>query len=338
MEAREGVVGTGQITSYRWNVPEGRSSLFMPVAMTGDRVLALEPRPDLTSPVTDPLGAFVFVLASGARWRSTLWALGPEGPRNLGRSRLELECRPLPLAGRGACQIFDASRTRFFEMDAGTGAIRPVASLPGRFFVGDEPDGSWLTGWYQSGLVSVRLAPAAAVRVAGPDGARAHMLSASDHGWPPCGINSGRLPVCASNRSLRERALPSSAFTRSIRPRGLDRLCPIGSKVPRFQVRGSVRSSGLGSRFTGSRFTGSGLAIRGRTSTPPTADNPHRRTSTEAQTLNPRTEPGTWNPEPGTGKCLVSTKAHALYIRVIPTLSCLPLRFPRWIRARTRQR
>ena len=180
MESREGVVGTGQITSYRWNIPEGRSLLFMPVAMTGERVLALEPRPDLTSPVTDPLGAFVFVLASGARWRSTLWALGPEGPRNLGTSRLELECHALPLAGRGACQIFDASRTRFFEMDAGTSAIRPVASLPGRFFVGDEPHGSWLTGWYQSGLVAVRLAPAAAVRVAGPDGARAHMLSASD--------------------------------------------------------------------------------------------------------------------------------------------------------------
>ena len=106
--------------------------------------------------------------------------IGPEGPRNLGTSRLELDCHALPLAGRGACQIFDASRTRFFEMDAGTGAIRRVASLPGRFFVGDEPHGSWLTGWYQSGLVAVRLAPAAAVRVAGPDGARAHMLSASD--------------------------------------------------------------------------------------------------------------------------------------------------------------
>jgi hypothetical protein len=86
----------------------------------------------------------------------------------------------LPLAGRGACQIFDASRTRFFVLDAGTRGITAVASLPGRFFVGEEPHGSWLTGWYQSGPVAVRLAPADAVRVVGPDGARAQMLAASD--------------------------------------------------------------------------------------------------------------------------------------------------------------
>ncbi len=180
MEAREGVIGTGQIASYRWSVPEGRPSLFMPVAMAADRVLAVEPRHDLMSPVTDPLGAFVFVLASGGRWRSTLWALGPDGASDLGTSRLELECHPLPLGGRGACQIFDASRTRFFVLDAGTRGITAVASLPGRFFVGEEPQGSWLTGWYQSAPVAVRLTPAGAVRVVGPDGARAHMLAASD--------------------------------------------------------------------------------------------------------------------------------------------------------------
>jgi heat shock protein HtpX len=180
MEAREGVIGTGQITSYRWSVPDGRSSLFMPVAMAADRALAVEPRHDLMSPVTDPLGAFVFVLASGGRWRSTLWALGPDGANDLGTSRLELECHPLPLAGRGACQIFDASRTRFFVLDAGTRGITAVASLPGRFFVGEEPHGSWLTGWYQSGPVAVRLTPADAVRVVGPDGARAQMLAAAD--------------------------------------------------------------------------------------------------------------------------------------------------------------
>src|SRR5688572_25220867 len=66
-----------------------------------------------------------------------------------------LERHPLPLAERGACQIFDASRTRFFVLDADTRGITAVASLPGRFFVGEEPHGSWLAGWYQSGPLAV---------------------------------------------------------------------------------------------------------------------------------------------------------------------------------------
>ena len=180
VEAREGVIGTEQVAGYRWNVPEGHSALFMPIAWSGDRVLAVEPRPDLTFPATDPLGAFVFVLASGPQWRSTIWTVGPDGARDLGTSRLEVECHPLPLAGRGACQIFDASRTRFFTMDAAAGGITAVASLPGRFLVGDEPQGSWITGWYQSSPVAVRLDPVDAIRIAGPGDARPHILVASD--------------------------------------------------------------------------------------------------------------------------------------------------------------
>ena len=114
VDAREGVVGTEQINSYRWSVPTGRLTPFIPIALAGDRALAIEPRPDLASPVSDPLGAFVFVLASAPRWRSTIWALGPDGPSDLGTSRLELQCHVLSLADRGACHIFDASRTRFF--------------------------------------------------------------------------------------------------------------------------------------------------------------------------------------------------------------------------------
>ena len=180
VEAREGVIGTAQVSSYRWNMPKGHGAPFMPIALSADRALALEPRPDLASPITNPLGAFMFVLASAPHWRSTIWALGPEGTSDLGTSRLELECHLLPLVDRGACQIFDASRTRFFAMDARTRGITAVASLPGRFFVGEDPQGTWITGWYQSGLVAVRLAPVDAIRVVGPDGARAHMLAMSE--------------------------------------------------------------------------------------------------------------------------------------------------------------
>ncbi len=180
MEAREGVIGSGEIESFQWRVPEGHAVPFLPIALRGDRALAVEPRLDLMSSISDPLGAFTFVLASAPRWRSTIWSLGPDGAADLGTSRLELECHRLPLAGRGACQVFDASRTRFFAMDPSTGGITAVAALPGRFFDGEEPQGSWITGWYQSSPLAVRLAPADAIRVAGPHGEHAHMLAASD--------------------------------------------------------------------------------------------------------------------------------------------------------------
>jgi hypothetical protein len=180
VDARNGVVGTDQIDSHQWSLPEGHGSPFMPIGLSGDRALVLEPRIDLGSPAADPLGPFMYVLASAPRWRSTIWALGLVGATDLGTSRFELECHLLVTADRGACHIFDASRTRFFTMDAGSRRITPVASLPGRFFVGEEPGGPWITGWYQSSSIAVRLAPADAIRVVGPDGSRAPMLAVSE--------------------------------------------------------------------------------------------------------------------------------------------------------------
>jgi len=180
VQAREGLIGTSEIDSYRWSVPAAHGLPFLPIALSGGRALAVEPRLDLSLPATDPLGTLVFVFASASRWRSTIWSFGPDKSEALGTSRFELECHRLPLADRGACQIFDASRTRFFAMDAATRRITPVGSLPGRFFAGEEPQNAWITGWYQSSPLAVRLAPADAIRVAGPHGEHAHMLAASD--------------------------------------------------------------------------------------------------------------------------------------------------------------
>ena len=93
VEAREGVVGTDQINSYRWSVPTGRMTPFIPIALSSARALAIEPRPDLASPISDPLSAFMFVFASTPRWRSTIWALGPDGAT---RSRDVAPRAPVP--------------------------------------------------------------------------------------------------------------------------------------------------------------------------------------------------------------------------------------------------
>ena len=45
---------------------------------------------------------------------------------------------------------------------------------------GGEPQGAWLTGWYQSSPLAVRIAPVDAIRVAGPDGSEPHLLAVSD--------------------------------------------------------------------------------------------------------------------------------------------------------------
>jgi hypothetical protein len=195
VEAREGVIGSERIESHQWRVPTGRTSPLVPIALSGDRVLALEPRSDLTPPITNPLSALFFVFASGPYVRSSVWGLGPDGAVDLGMSRLELECHRLPSGDRGACQIFDASRTRFFTLDAATGRLAPAASLPGRFFAGDEPQGGWITGWYRGSPVALRLGPADAIRIVGPRGERAQMLAVSDRAaagvWHQVPIGSG---------------------------------------------------------------------------------------------------------------------------------------------------
>jgi hypothetical protein len=180
VDTREGVIGTDRIDGREWKMPEAHGSPFMPIALSADRALVLEPRLDLASPIANPLGAFMYVLAAAPRWRSTVWALGPEGATDLGTSRLELQCQPLPLTGRGVCHIFDASRTRFFTVDAGTREITAVSALPGRFFMGEEPHSAWITGWYQSGLVAIRPGPADAIRIAGPNDSSPHLLAVSD--------------------------------------------------------------------------------------------------------------------------------------------------------------
>jgi hypothetical protein len=65
-------------------------------------------------------------------------------------------------------------------MDAGSRGMTAVGTLPGRFFPGDAADGPWMTGWYESSLLAVRFAPADAIRVAGPNGERAHLLAVSE--------------------------------------------------------------------------------------------------------------------------------------------------------------
>jgi heat shock protein HtpX len=177
VETREGVIGTVEIESHRWPVAAGHGAPVVPIAVAGDRALAVEPRADLLS-LTNPLAGLVIALASTPRMRSTIWALGPDGAVELSTSRLELACQRLSTVG--TCQMFDASRTRFFSMDAGTRGFTAAASLSGRFFATGESHGPWVTGWYRAGLVAVRLAPASAIQVIGPGGEHPHMLAASD--------------------------------------------------------------------------------------------------------------------------------------------------------------
>ena len=91
--------------------------------------------------------ALIFVFASAPHWRSTIWALGPNGTVDLGTSRLELDCR--------LCRSTGAARVRS-STPAARGSSR--GRRDARHDGGCGATGSVLRGRRAGGPVDHRLA------------------------------------------------------------------------------------------------------------------------------------------------------------------------------------
>ena len=90
--------------------------------------------------------------------RSELWALGPETPRLLATSGLDLRCADPPLDHADAtftCAAFDGLRTLLWSVDADAGRLEPQASLRGRVFAMQPAPNRHLLAWTEDGLASL---------------------------------------------------------------------------------------------------------------------------------------------------------------------------------------
>jgi Zn-dependent protease with chaperone function len=100
--------------------------------------------------------------------QTELWTLAEEGPRRLATSGLDLRCTPPPLPhadARFTCLAFDGRRTLLWSVDARSGALEPLASMPGRIFSLQPAAPERLLGWAEDGLVGIDTARQDAARI-----------------------------------------------------------------------------------------------------------------------------------------------------------------------------
>jgi hypothetical protein len=78
------------------------------------------------------------------------------------------------------CTAFDGSRTRFFDIDAATQQVQPLALVDGRFHPRADAGGGWIDGWWDGRQALVHPATHCALQVAPHDGAEATRLAIGD--------------------------------------------------------------------------------------------------------------------------------------------------------------
>ena len=165
-----GRLNEGGFAGHRWALlPE--SDTGAPLPPVASERAALVVRVHLET------GAMPALMPAPAPWvplRSEVWALAPGTPRLVATSGLDLRCVDPPIDHadtKFVCLAHDGRRTVLWTVDARSGHLDPMASLPGRIFALQPAPGGKLLGWAEEGLVQVDVARGEAVRLQLPPAA-----------------------------------------------------------------------------------------------------------------------------------------------------------------------
>jgi hypothetical protein len=134
-----GRVGDDSVQERRWPAPP-RAPAAAPLRVVACEQAALGLHVLVDRP---PVPALLMAGLPLVQSRSELWALGPSAPRVLATTALEIGCARPPMSPFDAaftCTAFDGKRTLLWSVDAQSGALAAVGSLPGHVF-GLQPAG-----------------------------------------------------------------------------------------------------------------------------------------------------------------------------------------------------
>jgi Zn-dependent protease with chaperone function len=178
----DGDLGSAEATETRWPVAQNGDGYVAAVSLAGPHALVVEMEYGRN------------ILGEALPWRWT-WAhlllpgrtvtryatITGDVRKPLGESKLDVSCLANAFPGSGlTCTAFDGSRTRVVAIDAGTGAVKGIGMLDGRFFTDHVAVGGWLTGWAAGKPVAVHLPTGTAFQM--PPSARTLRLVAASGG------------------------------------------------------------------------------------------------------------------------------------------------------------
>ncbi|HKB09125.1 MAG TPA: hypothetical protein VKD69_00675, partial [Vicinamibacterales bacterium] len=116
------------------------------------------------------------------RSESRLWTVGPGGSAAAARTRLDLQCVADQSAVRATvCGAFDGTKTRVFLVEPHVDRPRPLGWLPGRFYMHGSTAAGWVTGWWNSRAVMLRLSTREVLSLADPAAARVRTVAIAAH-------------------------------------------------------------------------------------------------------------------------------------------------------------
>ena len=163
-----GTMGGPEVERTTWNAATDRGVRIDALSARGGTLLAVEKRYENSSGWSaTPLGSLVPLL-SRIHSRSHLWRFTDGRRVDGGETLLDASCVGETGADhRVACSAFDGTRTHIVTVDPATGSIVAIALVDGRFSTDDVPVSGWLTGWWGSNAVAIRLATGEAIRAPG---------------------------------------------------------------------------------------------------------------------------------------------------------------------------
>ena len=176
-----GTVGRDSVREGRWKRPAGDVLYLRALALSGDRVLALETRMSTPMSGSGPLLKLALLVDSGYRTESRLWTIGDGGASAFATSHLDLRCEGHDLDEKATtCAAFDGTRTGFFAVDPASLRLTPLASVTGHVYLRRATGPGWFSGWWDNMPVLMRPAARDAIGVAADGGGSPNQLALGD--------------------------------------------------------------------------------------------------------------------------------------------------------------
>jgi hypothetical protein len=179
----EGIIGASHVDRRRWNTVSSGGGYIDAVTAAGPEILVVEKRYARTLMARmipwQWTRAQTLLLPHSYSHASSYAAVSDRGRRALGESRLDVDCTAdVLLDGDMACSVFDGTRTHIVRIEPGSGNVKGIGFLDGRFVSDRNAVPGWLTGWAGARPVAIRLATGQVIRMA-PAAGPASLISVS---------------------------------------------------------------------------------------------------------------------------------------------------------------